>query len=367
VKAGPPAILVVDDELDDAQNFKRDVGDAAHVEIRTPDEVRKSDLERADLVLVDYELDAWLGSKERLMSPANGLALSAVIREQISALSRGTVTAVALWSGQVEKIASTLPAGLQSFAFARLNNLEWVFKKGTDEAAPGAVSLAWAVRELPRTWPIGDPEMATKELHKLLGLSTDMPFFVSAADEVSAGHPPIHELSAATHGLVVIRWIAHRILPYPAFLLARLDLASRLRIDPLGLDRLLVEKSEFSRQLEGVEYKGALRGLYDRNWWRSGLEGLIFDWTGGSGGLDVLHQSIRERAKHEVVFLDHEVVPGIDESYRAAELIPVEDALRLRLDDWPPFADAAWAERSLAADSDQLRGLVLPLDRELLA
>jgi hypothetical protein len=361
-----PIILIVDDDPDDGLNLQRGVRKGAEVIIRTPDEFRKRDLQRADLVLVDHELDAWPGVNSGLTSPPNGLALSAVIRERINELRAGSVTAVALWSGKVDRIAEPLPSELRSFAFARLNNLEWVFAKDHPDVSTGVVSLAAAIQQLPRSWP-AEPKGATRQLHKLLGLESESSFFPTAVDDIEACHPPIHELSEATHALTVIRWIAHRILPYPAFLVDRVGLAARLRLDLKDLDRLLRGGSKLARCLQEVEYRGALCDLYGKHWWRSGLDSLVFEWTGGTSEIDRLQAEIGRLAGSTLKFLDHEVVPGIGESYRPTELVRLSDAVRLRLDDWPPFADAAWAERELVTESDALKGLVLPLDSELLS
>jgi hypothetical protein len=360
-----PTILVIDDELADATNVKRALGEDAHVIARTPDSFTRTDLREADLVLIDYELTEWDGADSALTSPPNGLALSAVVREQVNKHRRGAVTGVALYSGELGEISGTLPDELRGFALARLNNLEWVFEKGEASAFAGIVSLARAIRRLPRPWP-GEPVKAATRLHELLALEPTAAFFQTAADDISSCHPPIHELSSSTHALAVIRWIAHRILPYPAFLTERIGLAARLRLDLDELERLLEENSQFAGALHGTRYQGVLCELYGPHWWRSGLDELALQWTSGAGGIAALHEAIATLAGRDVRFLAEEVVPGIDETYRANGLIALDEALRLQPDDWPPFADDAWAPRELVETSRMLRGLVVPTDLELL-
>ena len=106
--------------------------------------------------------------------------------------------------------------------------------------------------------------------------------------------------------------------------------------------------------------------LFGPHWWRSGLDQTIFRWTDGVTGADAQQDAIKKLAGKAVKFLDEEVVPAIDESYRPTSIVAVSKALRLRPDDWPPFAADAWAERSVVVDSERLRGLVLPTDMELL-
>lgn len=363
-RRGKPTILVVDDDIQDARTLRQRIGKAAaDVAVETPDTVTKARLDEADLVLVDYKLSKWKGARAGVTSPPNGLALSAVLREQVNRTRN--VTGLALYSGEVDQISGRLPPEVRGFAVARLNNLEWVFEKGDANAHVGVVSLAQAIQRLPSSWPVVSSD-ATEDLYRLLGLKRSAPFFATAADDVSVCHPPIHELSTATHALAVIRWLAHRILPYPAFLADEISLAARLRIDENQLKRVLGGKSKLAEALRGVEYRGVLCELYGPHWWRSGLDDLAFRWTSGVGGVEALQVAIARLAGKGLSFRDGELVPGIDESYRPVELVSLTKALRLRVDDWPPFADDAWADRERVADSDQLKGLVTPTDRELV-
>ena len=359
-----PNILVVDDDIQDARDLRKRIDKAdANVAIETPETVRKDQLDEAHLVLVDYKLSQWKGARAGVTSPPNGLALSAVLREQISQVHNAT--GVALYSGEVSQISGRLPVEVRGYAVARLNNLEWVFQKGDPHAHTGILSLARAIRQLPPVWP-DDASEAAESLYRLLGLKQSARFFSTAVDDISLCHPPIHELSTTTHALAVIRWLGHRILPYPAFLADEVSLAARLRIDETQLKRLLRSKSKLAEALCEVEYKGILSELYGVHWWRSGLDDLGFLWTDGTGGVEAFQTAITRLAGKKIKFMNDELVPGIDESYRPIELVPLREALRLRVDDWPPFADYAWAKRDRVAGSDQLTGLVAPNDRELL-
>jgi hypothetical protein len=355
-----PTIVVIDDDSGPGTALRASVGKStAEVIVRAPSDLEESDLRDADLVLVDYELEGWNEDGE-LTSAPNGLALSAVVREQMNELNRSGAGGVALYSGQVDEIAANLPAEVRGFAVARLNNLEWVFEKDDDEAHLGVTSLAQAVNELPEDWP-GDAEGANRELHAILNLKTDADFFETAQEDIDACHPPIHELSGATHALAVIRWLAQRILPYPAFLTDKFGLAARLGIEVDELDRILDGRSALKRSLEEVKYTGALAALYGSHWWRSGLDRQIFDWTnGGQTPLQVRVQSLAGRKR--LAFIDGDLVPIIDSTYRPVDIAPVETAVRLRPDDWPVFADQAWGSIQEVSSSPQLRGLVLPAD-----
>jgi hypothetical protein len=325
--------------------------------------VSAEDLDGADLVLVDYDLADWTAKENALALPPNGLALAGVMRQRIDGLFGGVPRGVALYSGEVERISANLPMEVRSYVVARLNNLEWVFEKGTDDAAPGVVSFASAVAALPAVWPEGS--QAVSALHELLGLTEDSPFFTTAAEDVAACHPPIHELSTATHALAILRWVAQRILPYPAFLMDKWGLSARLQIDPAQLDSAL-EGTQLGAELQDVSYIGILSDLFGRHWWRAGVDNLIFSWTQGAGGASQIRSAIEDRADG-VSFVEGDLVPVIDDSYRPIGIAPVETAVRVLPDDWPAFADEAWAEAAVVGESARLRGLVLPADQGKLA
>jgi hypothetical protein len=358
-----PVILVVDDEVEDGNALGQQLAGLAEVLVRTPSDVKNEDLEEADLVLVDYDLTNWTEKDAALSAPPNGLALAGVFRQRIDCLPAASPKGVALYSGEVERISANLPTEARAYAVARLNNLEWVFEKGRATSATGIVSLASAVAALPGSWPEGAEAMAA--LYGLLDLSPDLPFFATAAEDVAVCHPPIHELSAVTHALAIIRWLAQRILPYPAFLMDRWALSARLRINPNDIDRA-IEGTQLGEELRQVSFSGALCDLFGPHWWRAGVDDIIFNWTQGAGGAGGIRAAVRKRVG-EVAFLDGDLVAVIDDSYRPVGVAPIDQSVRLRPDDWPAFADEAWALADVVADSDRLRGLVLPADQDKLS
>lgn len=360
-----PIILVVDDELRAAKGLKKRIGNNAEVLTRTPEEVTRADLRQADLILVDFELHEET-DEVPITQPPNGLALSTVLREQIREMDPRKVAGVALYTGQLQQISGTIPDEVRGFVVARLTNLEWVFEKKANDTEITAVSLAEAIKRLPRSWP-EDSNEAARQLHRFLGLSRSAPFLAAAEEDIATCHPPVHELSNASHALAVVRWLAQRILPYPAFLMNRMALAARLRLTPRRLDLLLASESRLVDALAGVAYSGALSDLYGLHWWRAGIDELIFEWSEGTGEVDVLQTSIQNLVGKELSFIDSEVVPVIDSSYRADRLAPIDSALPIRPDDWPVFADDAWAERGEIEGDPRLKGLLTVPDTALVS
>jgi hypothetical protein len=361
----PPTILIVDDQLRAAKGLSKRIGDHAEVLTRLPEQVTGRDLGKADLILVDFELHED-GVDVPITDPPNGLALSAVLREQIRETKPNQATGVALYTGQLGQISGTIPDDVRGFVVARLTNLEWVFEKADEDTQLTVVALADGIKKLPRAWP-EDSARAADQLRRFLGLASNAPFRAAAEEDIAACHPPIHELSNASHALAVVRWLAQRILPYPTFLTGPMELAARLRLTPRRLDSILKGRSRLAEALSEVAYGGALAGLYGQHWWRSGIDELLFEWSEGTGEVEVLQSKIQRLAGKSLSFEENEVVPVVGPGYRAERLAPIHDAVRIRPDDWPVFADDAWAERKEASEDARLRGLILSPDAELLA
>ena len=148
---------------------------------------------------------------------------------------------MALYTGQARDISGSLPIEVRGHALARLHDVEWVFEKQDADAASAIISLAQGVERLPGTWPT-DPEEALAELRGLLNLGSEA-YAEAAWDDVLTCHPPVHELSEASHTLALLRWLAHRILPYPTFLIDEFHLATALYLDPQTLSPLLGKAS----------------------------------------------------------------------------------------------------------------------------
>ena len=183
-------------------------------------------------------------------------------------------------------------------------------------------------------------------------------------------HPPLHELSVATDGLTCLRWLAHRILPYPCFLSDALHVAVRLHLDP----HELIYDGE--RALDGLahalaqrRYAGALSELVGPRWWRPAIDEWVWS-LGGGAPLDgnALHAALEGVAGRKLMPLgiDSPVVV-LDERYRPQPTpSSIADAIRIQPDDWPPFADDAWTTLELITEYPRLRDQVVPDDRDLL-
>lgn len=377
-----PSILVVDDEPETIRSLEGLLHGKADVEVRHPREVTATHLSGADLVLVDYLIDQW-PERERVdalaQRPMNGLAVASILRahlehNDVESTVRRSPTAFALNSAHLALLSGGLPIGVGAHAIARANNLEWAFSKQQVSSSPVTspldqwVSLADAVRRLPAYWP-SDTEKVKELARHFFGLSSEISWSARAWADIEDCHPPLHELSTATHGLALLRWMLQRILPYPCFLFDEVYLAARMYVHHDELVRLL-KSSPLIESLLPFRYLGPLSEFLGPRWWRAGIEAFLWAETRGESydpqsvrstlakltGVD-LEDSVRVNA---IVCLDHNYTP-------LPGLYSAEAAVRIQPDDWPPYAQQAWTTIELANDDPLLGSLVVHEDKDRLA
>jgi CheY-like chemotaxis protein len=368
------SILAIDDQPESLEALRVALRPVP-MRVRGPWAVDEADLIKADLIVVDLKLPDWdeRGATGVLAAwPDNGQAVIGNLRGHLERLEKTRPTSFALQSSYLDEVWGGLPPEYRAHALAHVLNLEWIFAKtaAADEAqlSRQLIALARATRTLPASWPQGNYDATKALVAKLLGLSTRFRWFAQAWEDVERCHPPVHDLVAATHGTVFIRWLLHRILPYPCFLWDEQHLGARLGLVPQGLAAAIADKPAL-HQLESARYGGVLADFLGPRWWRTGIETVLWRITkGASSDLGAVRVALTAAG------LDHpELAPGrrticIDESFRplAAPATPSE-AIRIQPDDWPSYADPAWTTLELARGSAKLRALVLSEDRDRLS
>jgi len=372
------AILIVDDSENQSALRQQLIStELVTAEVIHPNNIEVDDLRASDLLLVDYQLDEW-PEKDAIeqisLKPRDGLALSSILRGYSKEYEKESPTAIAILTGQIDKLANPLPYENREHALAHLNNLEWVFQK----AKPGeesrlaiqVVDLAQAVKSLPSRCPIEGSELRP-QLTILLGLDYGDSANQRLVEDVEACAPPIHELSDWSHGLAILRWMLQRILPYPCFIWDTYYVAARLRLDHDAFLSALNQDAQLKKVLAPTEYEGILSKFLGLRWWRSRIELLLWDITDGqSGDPEVVREGLNKLLEKPIAASNPPIHPivCVNSNYQRLEkFYSINDSVRIRPDDWPPYADQAWTTIELAKNEPKLRSLVLTEDLERLA
>lgn len=367
-----PSILVIDDIRTDAESISVALEGSAEIDVRSPDDVTIDDIRHADLILVDYKLEDWpkrleIPTEDIGLRPMDGLALVAVLRSHLAGEAGRHPQAFALYSGQLADLKGSWHVRLYSEpVIARAINLEWAFEKGVivggQTLSVRARTLAEAVVSLPSTWP---PPESTQDVRNvvsgLLGLS-DAPWVEMAWQAIVSCSPPLREISYYNEGLAFLRWFLHRVLPYPCFLLDEHHLAARLRVSLDSLRIARANDAHFAEQLAGMEYSGVLRDFLGPRWWRAGIENMLWRDLGYEAFDDaILKGKYREQLSLNLMSVDatKPVVCLGTEFDPKEEFVSEADALQIRPDGWPAFADAAWAARVDVESDETLQALVI--------
>ena len=369
---GSPFVLVVDDEADDVRSgLLLRFADRAAVTVLHPADVGLEDLAKTDLVLMDYRLDSW-PERDVQTSVAfdirSGLALATVLREIADEATPDRLTAVALHTAHLREASGRIRPPHSKHVVARLNNLEWVFEKMNKETDPDpysqVIELAKAVQRLRGDWP-AEARASQARACALLNLREEVAWFDRTWREVLECQPPIHELAGTDHGILFLRWFLHQVLPYPSFLWDVHRVATRLRMRVEDLKRLIASNGALAQDLRQRRYTGILEGFLGDRWWRTAIEDYAWELgLGASGNPNVFGDRLRERAGVDLEMIEiSDPVVCLDRDFNPVEMASPQDAVRLRPDYWPSFADAAWMKIDAVVGDPSLRAMVEPVDQ----
>lgn len=366
-----PTILIVDDEPE-LQRSTLDLLDAdlaSSFKVLGPDEIKESDLKQANLVLVDFKLDEWKQPVATDLIASyipNGVALTTVLRQRVKKAEKPI--AFAIHTAVPEELAEPLVySDRRSHILARINNLDWVFQKnsGSDPTSTYKLcrQLAHAVSLLPPDWPIDDPARSRSKAESLLLLDRSASWAENAWDDVERCRPPLDELTQPAHGLLFMRWLLQKALPYPAFLLDEYQIAAKLCASVHSVRDALSGK--LSELLSPIRYTGILSDFLGPRWWRAGF-GLFIRTI--AGGELLTPDEVRDVliSKHEVHLVPLATVHAVvclDRDYRPMDILEhPENCVRILPDEWPHYADMPWTTTEEAATT-HLRNIVIDSDR----
>ena len=363
-----PIVVFIDDHIEELTPLSELVLEhgAASSKVYSPADIDNELLAESDLVVVDYTLDAWINEEDTeqiSLQPINGIALTAVLRQHAHELKEFPPVGFALITGQAESLGN-LPAERRPHIISRLFNLEWFFEKAQADKglatsnAKKIVSLATAIKQLPLA--VNDLDNIDALLD-LLGV-TNSSLEQRLRDSVLRCRPPIHHMAERSHGLMIITWLLHRILPHTAFLMNNMSLAARLRTTPEWIEASLSEDSLLFHLFSDYQYKGLLHDFDGVRWWRDGVEQLLWDITSGkSSNTEAIHTSLTQTGVEQppiveitrpVVTIDHNLVT---EPFFSS----VQDTVALHLDDWPAYAEPAYARKEMLEEHPDMKIYVL--------
>jgi hypothetical protein len=352
--ADAPVVILVDD--DNQSSFAAALnGRGVDAYWLHPLDVTAEDIGQATLLVVDeyFNLrdatsDAEYGALPESLPvsvvPNDGVALAAVLRSAAEAATRDRPLGVCLRTAQLDLLTVGIPHAVRQPWFSASRDLEWITTKeaGTPaEREAEIVGLAKALETYPTTWP-------TRQV-----LSTGLDWLrVPAAEwaddarrQIAQCRPPRDADSSQTR-LAWFRWLAHRALPYPTFVVSEIRLAARLGVTPASLRTTLQADLEFAAQLERLLYAGPLHELQLARYWRAGVRALAVEAVGDEVEAEypsaVAEALIKKFPSLEPLGLEQPVV-CIDSTY--AETGDIADqtvCMRLLPDGWPAYADGAW-------------------------
>jgi len=366
------SIVFVDDELSEVGGLARACKRHCNVIERTFEDLTLRDIQRADLLLVDFSIQAWPAIhaiQTMTLAPKDGLAVIEIIKSLYREKTLKKPIAFAVLTGDLEKLTNPFPPSRREHMVADITKLEWAFQKATPQSqlVTQITDLAAAISSLPSTWPYSSNTKKDKVLKELLNLDSKASWAPSARADVSRCHPPIQELSAWSHGLAFVRWVLHRILPYPTFLLDDAQVALRLGVTKESFCAAIGKSSGLRRLLEPVRYSGILADFKGARWWRAGIDSVLWELSKD----DPYSRSALKRALGRkfptAVYLDlMNPVPCVNEQYEFTNFAEASKCVRLRPDDWPSYAEDAWAEKAVIANSEPLLMMVEEDDRASL-
>ncbi len=370
----PVRVLFIDDEAD---RLERTVGAGLPATVRAtfraPNHVTGTELGASDVAMVDYNLVHWheaqtgvglvASTTAGVLSglPRNGLVVISSLRA-LAEDHPATATACALFTGEAMQLPGFSMAANHRHLLARSLGVEWIFQKNETEFLPQVVSLGRAARALPATPPT-TVRAASEELLRLLAMPAQA-WAVDAEEQILASAPPLVTAASATQGLGLLRWLLHQILPYPTFLMDARHLAARLRVTPASLAAALNADSALVQALAPARFTGALAEFAGPRWWRAGVNDIVWRLTAGNPHRSELETQLTHLSAQLQFSSARQPVAALNADLEVTdEQVDVTEAVEVRPEGWPAFADPAWLPTRILTEAPDLASAVVARDR----
>jgi hypothetical protein len=102
-------------------------------------------------------------------------------------------------------------------------------------------------------------------------------------------------------------------------------------------------------------------------WWRAAVEDWLYEATGGSSSEPSALEQLSRAWDYEFAKDWRRPITVVDSELKRSEIVrELDDALRVRPDDWPVYAEPAYALLTDVHASEELRSITDPLDADRL-
>ena len=127
------------------------------------------------------------------------------------------------------------------------------------------------------------------------------------------------------------------------------------------------DRAALESAFDTARYQGPLADFLGPRWWRAGVRETVRELSGDTLPGPEVRSAVEEQAGVELPPLEPSgAVLEIDGKLNVVGVVPRERAVRIRPDDWPPFAETGWLSEERLEQDPKLKDLVDPVDRERL-
>ena len=367
-ETGLPRILLIDDRNEYLGTVANALRDSVEIITRAPGDVWYDTLSGLDVILIDWLLEDWPARRgvSPTMYPADGVAVAAVLqsvfRHQGQLGGQSNQPLIVLWTGELTALREGLPEGSPAHIVARRHAVDWVFSKDEIIDDAGATTnrlLSLAAARAALRAVAGPPKEIAQQLLNLASVPKSSR--QRALDDVEAAFPPSEQQFESTSGLGFLKWLLHRILPYPCFLSDEIHLATRLGCTVESFRKSHEANTKFTHWLDDTRYQGVLDSFLGPRWWRAAFELTLWEQTKGQPFntpriLEVLNSDFE--AKLEPLAIELPVV-CLDATLNYSPTpYAFGETIRVQPGDWPPYAEEARVSLETAKANDFIRSLI---------
>lgn len=371
-----PRVLLIDDEASDDLVPR----DCKALLLRPQDDgfaqSFASELPRADIALLDQELAF---NAELSLKAFDGTGLIGHIRSW-ARKSNTIVPPLVVYTSHDEAFAEELPSvgppvpiggtfvGKEALLAPALD-VEWLISKEAEQALSQISSIAKASLSLASC--AKNDKASFDEIVQFIALPVDQSWSVLARQNLARSRPPVGEPALSerygTRGTApVLRWLLHRVLPYPGLLVSDSYAAWTIGLE-LDSFRLVVDRkpdSEWARDLLSSMYQGPADDLFPRRWWSAGIEYAAWSIREKSQQHDCMTTLLTKLVGEDVRTLDGaEKVVVVDLDFKEAGLEEISRAYQIHPPGWPAEAIEPWMRRELVEREPSVLAMLDPDDR----